>query len=150
DLDLAADDLLLEGVQVRRDVVDETTAGGVTDTVDREVVDRLAGREGASGDLAEVLEDRDVHVLEHRGHDDVLHRRVGGVVLVGVDTARLAAGLGGRLEDAATRATGRVVDDVRTVLVHALGRGLALGRVTEAGEVRRLGEVGDVDGDVRV
>ena len=43
-----------------------------------------------------------------------------------------------------------MVDDVRAVVVHALGRGLALGRVTEAGEVRHLGEVGDVDLDVGV
>ena len=61
-----------------------------------------------------------------------------------------AAGLGRRLEDAATGTTSSVVDDVRAVLVHALGGGLALGRVTEAGEVRRLGQVLDLDLDVRV
>lgn len=43
-----------------------------------------------------------------------------------------------------------MVDDVRAALVEALGRGLALGRVTEAREVRRLGEVGAVDLDVGV
>ena len=61
-----------------------------------------------------------------------------------------AAGLGGRLEDTATGATGSVVDDVGAAVVHALGGRLALGRVTEAGEVRRLGQVRDVDLDVRV
>ena len=60
------------------------------------------------------------------------------------------AGRLGRREDAAAGATGGVVDDVGAALVHALGRGLALGRVVEAAEVRRLGEVLDVDLDVRV
>src|SRR5690349_24129676 len=38
-------------------------------------------------------------------------------------------------------ATGSVVDDVRAAVVHALRGRLALGRVTEAGEVRHLGQV---------
>ena len=54
----------------------------------------------------------------------------------------LRAGLGGRLEDTATGATGSVVDDVGAAVVHALSGRLALGRVSEAGEVRRLGQVG--------
>jgi hypothetical protein len=43
-----------------------------------------------------------------------------------------------------------VVDDVGAVVEHALRRGLALGGVTEAGEVRRLGQVDRVDDDVGV
>jgi hypothetical protein len=42
---------------------------------------------------------------------------------------------------AATGAAGSLVDHVGATLVHALGRGLALGRVIEATEVRWLGEV---------
>ena len=52
-------------------------------------------------------------------------------VLVGVDTDRQAGGLGCG-EDATAGATSGVVDHVGAVLVHALGSGLALGRVTEA------------------
>src|SRR5207342_2668067 len=94
---------------------------------------------------------RDVDLLDHGGHDDVLdrgQRRVEG--LVGVDTDGLLVGRLRSVEDTGARATSGVVHDVRALLVHALGRGLALGRVTEAAEVRRLGEVLAVDLDVRV
>ena len=62
-------------------------------------------------------------------------RVVDRLVLVGVDADRQAARVGGGLEDAAARATGRVVDDVGAAVEHALGHDLAPGRVVEAGEV---------------
>jgi hypothetical protein len=63
---------------------------------------------------------------------DTRERRRGG--LVGVDTdGQLARSLGGG-EDAATGATGGVVDHVGAVLVHALGGGLAL---VDRAEARR-------------
>ena len=43
-----------------------------------------------------------------------------------------------------------MVDDISATVEHALGRDLALGRVTEAGEVRRLGQVLDLNLDARV
>ena len=52
------------------------------------------------------------------------------------------------LEDTATGAASGVVDDVGAAVVHALRGGLALGRVTEAGEVRRLRQVGGLHGRV--
>jgi hypothetical protein len=55
-----------------------------------------------------------------------------------------------RGEHASTRAAGRLVDDVGAALVHALGGRLALVDRVEAREVRRLGEVLDVDDDVGV
>ena len=45
------------------------------------------------------------------------------------------------LEDAGAGAAGGRVDDVRAGVEHALGGRLALGRVVEAGAVRRLGQV---------
>src|SRR5699024_114043 len=95
---------------------------------------------------------RDVDLLDHRGQDDVPDVGRRGQRLVRVDTDRPVVGTGGlgRGEDTTTGATGSVVHDVRALLEHALGRGLALGRVTEAAEVRRLGEVLGVDLDVGV
>src|SRR3954468_13675019 len=152
DLDLAVDDLLLEVVELGLDVVDEPTRGGQAHAAGREVVDDV----GAALDLAVgvVLHeglDGVVDPLEHRRHDHGLQGRVtDGLVLVGVDADRAGAGLGRRLEDALTRATSRVVDDVRAALVHALGDDLALGRVGEAGEVTVGRDVLHVDLDARL
>src|SRR5512134_2434006 len=82
DGDFSVDDLLLVLVELAGDVVDEATAGGVTDALSRQVEPLHTRREGAVRVLGEVLEDRHVDVLEHRRHDDVLDRRVGELVLV--------------------------------------------------------------------
>src|SRR6478609_5827371 len=149
-LDLAVDDLLLVAVQLGLDVIDQATGGGVVDAAGLEVEDLLAGLELVVLHVGDEGEDGDVDLLDHRGEDDALDVGRSGEGLVGVDTdGQLARSLGGG-EDTATGATGRVVDHVGAVLVHALGRGLALGRVTEAGEVRRLREVLDLDLDVGV
>ena len=66
------------------------------------------------------------------------------LVLVGVDTDAPRRARLGRLEGARTGAAGRGVDDVGAGVVHALRSRLTLGRVAEAGEVRRLGEVLDL------
>src|SRR4051794_6839617 len=128
--DLAADDLLLVLVDLTLDVVDEATGGGQADAVALQVVgDVGAALDAAVDEVADVGLDGVVDPLEHRGHDHRLQGGVpDGVVLVGVDADRPLAGVLGRPEDAETRAAGRVVHDVRALVVHALGDDLALGR----------------------
>ena len=72
--------------------------------------------------------------------------RFGGcrLVLVGVDPDSELARGGSGLEDTGAGAAGGVEDDVGACVVQALPRGSPLGRVGEAGEVRRLGEVLDL------
>src|SRR5665647_2499374 len=70
-----------------------------------------------------------------------------GMYQQGADVVYAAAGGSGGGVFTAARATCCGVDHVCTLLVHARGRDLALGRVTEAREVRRLGEVLDLDLD---
>src|SRR3954453_289003 len=150
DLDLARDDLLLVGVELRLDVVDLATGGGVVHAAGLEVVDLVAGDVLALRARLQEVVDGDVDLLDHRGEDDVAHVRRGRQGLVGVDTDReLDGGLGGR-EDAGAGATSGVVDDVGAALVETLGRSLALGRVVEAREVRRLREVLALDRDLGV
>ena len=109
----------------------EATAGGVADAVALEVVDLTAGRRLAVVERADVVEDRDVDRLSIEVRMCGCCSSGAGEVLVGVDAdGPLAlAGLGGRVEDAEAGLAGGVVDDVGAALVHAVGRGLALGRV---------------------
>src|SRR3954469_20112668 len=150
--DLAADDLLLVVVELGLDVVDETARRGQADAVGLQVVQHVLAAlvRGLAGD--EVVDERlhgQVDPLEHRGHDERLQRGVTDrVVLVGVDPDRPLVRGGRGLEDAETRATGSVVDDVGTGVVHALRHDLALGRVVEAGEVTGRRDVLHVDLDV--
>src|SRR5690606_5357377 len=149
--DLAVDDLLLVLVEGGLDVVDVAAGGGVVDATGLQVVDDGAGLHGAGGGVLDEVVDRDVDLLQHRRDDDVLDLRVRGEGrLVGVDADRHGAGRLGRLEHAAAGAAGRLVDHVGARVVHALGDGLALRRVVEAGEVRRLGQVLALDLDVRL
>src|SRR4051794_1180118 len=151
-LDLAGLDLVRVLLDLALDVVDEAAGGGQADAVRLQVVDDVR----AALDLAadEVVDER-VHgvvdPLERRGHDHRLQRGVADrLVLVGVDADGTAVGGLGRLEDAEAGAAGRRVDDVGTLVVHALGDDLALRRVVEPGEVAGGRDVLDVDGDVRL
>src|SRR4051812_14002561 len=124
-LDLAADDLLLEGVELVGDVVDLPPGGGQADALGLEVGDPvLAAGHVALGEVGDELLDRVVDPLEDRGHDHRLQRRItDGLVLVGVHADGLAAGLRRGAEHALPRGAGGVVHDVRPALVHALGQG---------------------------
>ena len=81
-------------------------------------------------------------------------RGVDQVVLVAVHADRPhltgCTGLRRGLEGAEARTAGGRVDDVSACLVHAGRDLLGLVRGVEAGEVRRLGQVGHVDDDVGV
>src|SRR5262249_55861111 len=129
--DLTADDLLLVGVQLVLDVVDLAAGDGVADAVHLQVEDPGARRERTGRKLLDEREHRGVHPLEHRRDDHVLELRRDRVVLVGVHAdGPLALGLRG-LEHAGARAARGLVDHVGAGVVHAFGRGLALGRVIE-------------------
>src|SRR3954470_2443897 len=150
DRDLAVDDLLLVLVELVLDVVDEATARGQGDALGRQVVhDILAAGDVTVDVRADEGLDRVVHALEHRGHDHGLQRRVvDGLVLVGVDADRPAAGRRRRPEDARTRTARRVVDDVGTRVEHARGQDLGTRGVVEPAEVTGRGDVLAVDLDV--
>src|SRR5919112_3106484 len=148
--DLAVDDLLLVGVDLGLDRVQLPTGRGVVDAAGLEVVDLLAGLHAAVLHRLHEVEHRDVDPFDHRGEDDVAHRGGRRLGLVGVHADRLGVRGLGRLEDAGAGATGGVVDDVGAGVEHALRGGLALGRVVEPAEVRRLGQVLRLDLDARV
>src|SRR4051812_16694876 len=150
DLDGAVDDLLLVVVQLGLDVVDLATARGVVDAALLEVERHRPGQRVAVDDRLDEVVDRDVDVLDHRGHDDRLQVGRRRQVLVGVDADGQALGGLRGLEHTEAGAAGSVEDHVGAAVELALGSGLALARVVEAGEVRRLGEVGRLDLDVRV
>src|SRR6476659_1935797 len=141
----------LSGARSRgRGDLDLAVGGRVVDTAGLQVVDLVARELLALGGRLDEVEHADVDLLDHGRDDDVLDIGSGRQGLVGVDTDRhLARGLGGG-EDATARAASGVVDHVGAALEHALGSGLALGRVGEAREVRRLGEVLALDLDAGV
>src|SRR2546429_241700 len=106
--------------------------------------------EGGNG-----VEDGDVDPLEHRGEDERPQLRRRRVVLVGVDADGPHLGprrrlVPGRLEDPDTGPAGHVEDDVGAGLVHTPGHLPGPGGIGEAAEVRRLGEIADVDGGAGV
>src|SRR5690606_26728580 len=140
------DDVLLGGLDLVGDVVDLATGGGQAHAVRLQVVDDVGAALGAALERLDELEDADVDALEHRGHDDLLELGLlDRLALVGVDADGLLAGRRGGLEHAEAGVARGVVDDLRAVLEHLLGRDLALVGGAEAGEVAVRREVLDVD-----
>src|SRR5215213_6874053 len=149
DLDLAADDLLLQLVQGGRDVAQQLLVVLVLGVVDAALLDAqapAAAFQGAGHIGVDGLLDGVVDPLEHRGEDPLLLGRIGGQALIGVDPdGELLLG-GGRRDHAGSGAAGGVVDDVGALADLLQGQLLALGRVAEG-----LGGVaGVVDQDLDV
>src|SRR4051812_28439312 len=150
-LDRAALDLLRELVDLRLVGLDRRVRGGVADATVLQVVRQVAGTRVAVVDRLDPVVARDVDPLEGGRQDVLLLVGGGGEVLVGVDPDRplAVAGLDRSVEDTAAGRTGGVVDHVGALVELTGRRGLAAGRVVEAGQVALL-DIGDVDLDSRV
>src|SRR5262245_15075002 len=154
-LDVSADDLLLELLDGAGVVVDVLVGHRVADAVVLEVVELLFALELSVEHVGDRLVGRDVDPLQRRGEDVRLLVGRGAQVLVrvdadGVDLSGLLARLDHGLEQTLARGTGGGVDHIDPFAVHRGRDRLALGRVGETGEVRRLGDVLHLDRGVRV
>src|SRR5262245_19588167 len=119
DLDLAVDDLLLQLLQLRHDVVDVAARGGVVHAALGQVVDDRPALGRTVDVVLDEVVDRDVDLLHHGGQNPVAYGRVGGLGLVGVDPDGPGVRRLGRLEYAAAGAARGLVDDVGAGVVHA-------------------------------
>src|SRR5882757_1292130 len=148
--DLAADDLRLVLFDLCLVRVDGRVRRRVADAPVLQAESLATRLELILGVLLDEVVDGRVDALEGRGQDEALLVGRRGLVLVGVDADGELVLLLGRLEKATARTTGGVVHDVGAVVVLAFGDDLALGRVVEAGEVRRLRDVGGLHLDRRI
>src|SRR5215213_3437975 len=123
-LDGTGNDRRLGLFDLRHDVVDEATTGGVADAVDREVVAARAGSERAVDRGLDHVVHGHVDTLDHRRQHVLLYGWIDRVVLIGVDAdapdfgARGSGGIGCRLEHAGAREPRCGIDDVGALRVH--------------------------------